>query len=130
MAHLPRTIEIDFAECSPKMERVYVTYRSFAYEVSGKKDDTCVLRFGGRVENPNSEEKLTTSCYVPLTLGKKEFLVKDLGLDFTPIQEYCNPVPKPPEVSNRNGVIISAVSIALTLVIIAVSKWTKRKVTS
>ncbi len=85
-----RTVSIDFLECAPAKERVYITYGSFAYEVVGKNSQgDCVVRYGGEVENPNLGEELATYCQIPESVGKMSFVVKDLGPDFSVISEYC-----------------------------------------
>ena len=88
-----RTISIDFGVCQPKNERVFITYGSFAYEITGGQGDVCNFRYGGEVENPNWGEDLTTKCQVPKSVGTRRFEVKDLGVNFSPISAYCSEPP-------------------------------------
>lgn len=85
-----RTLELNFLTCEPKQERVYVSLGSSAYQVQGKTGDFCVLRYGGEVENPNWDGKLTTECQIPTSVGLRQFPVKELGVDFSSIRQYCN----------------------------------------
>ena len=83
------SLAVDFANCSACSETVYVGFGSTAYEVLGKKDSYCAIRYGGEVENPNWNGKLDTTCKVPTGFGTGVFKVTNYGVDFSAISDYC-----------------------------------------
>ena len=126
MADHARTLTIDFSQCAQKTERIYVTFGSTAYQVAGAESDKCVIKFGGEVENPNFNPELTNTCKVPLSVGKQDFVIKDLGIDFSPIEKYCR--PEAPVVSELtiNKTAIIGISVGLTILVIIISTWFRK----
>ncbi len=122
-----RTVQIDFSECTPHKERVYLTYGSKAYEIIGKDGDICILKYGGHVENPSLNDSLTTVCRVPLSEGSHDFIASDLEIQFTPIIKYC----KPPEIKPKDyrpmEITISIVAIAAAVFLVIVVRWFERR---
>jgi len=58
--------------------------------VEGIKGSVCRIYYGGEVENPNWDGKLTSVCEVPTTKGKMTFPKGGFGVDLSSIGEYCS----------------------------------------
>jgi hypothetical protein len=84
-------VEIDFEACEPKQERMYVPFGSTMYEIVGMTEKGCHLRYGGEVENRTWDGALDHSCYVPPTLGLRQFRKTGTHVDFSVLDAYCSP---------------------------------------
>lgn len=82
-------VSIDFSKCTPDVSRFYVAFGSTTVEITGKDSNDCLLNYGGEVENPEWDGKLTTSCKVPMSLGVQKFKKGQNGVDLSAIQKYC-----------------------------------------
>ena len=82
-------VEIDFAACEPKQERVYVAFGSTTYEIVGPSRQGCVMLYGGEVENRTWDGFLDRICVVPSTVGRPAFPRTAEGLDLSGIEQYC-----------------------------------------
>jgi hypothetical protein len=82
-------VEIDFSECEPTRKVIYVVFGSTIYEIKGIEGNNCVMDYGGEIENPNWDGRLTKRCSVPLSLGKQIFIKTTDGVDFSSISEFC-----------------------------------------
>jgi len=83
-------VSIDFEKCEPDTTKIYVAFGSTTIEVERKREDYCILNYGGEIENPEWDGKLTTSCKVPLELKNQVFKKSNYGVDFSSIQQYCS----------------------------------------
>ncbi len=86
------TVIIDFSLCKPEKKRFDVAFGSTTIQILGISDTVCRLQYGGEVENPNWDGKLDTTCEVPLGQGVLTFKTTNGGVDFSPIERYCNTV--------------------------------------
>lgn len=82
-------VSIDFSKCTPDVRRFYVAFGSTTVEITGEDSNYCLLNYGGEVENPEWNGKLTTSCKVPMSLGLQKFKEGQNGVDLSAIQKYC-----------------------------------------
>jgi len=82
-------LEIDFSVCKPDRKRIGVSFGSTTYEIVSKEGDKCIMNYGGEVENPNWDGKLTTKCLVPISFGKQIFFKTHYGVDFSPLKDFC-----------------------------------------
>ncbi len=83
-------VAIKFERCSRQRHTVYVGFGSTTIEVAGKDGQNCNLNYGGEIENPNWDGKLTTHCQVPINLGTLTFDTSNYGVDFSAIEKYCS----------------------------------------
>ncbi|GEM_PF-2915188 len=88
-------VEIDFATCEPKEERVYVPLGSTTYQIIGPTDQGCLLRYGGEVENPSWDGFLDKTCVIPTALGLQAFHKTDTSVDLSALDAYCTVTPRP-----------------------------------
>ncbi|MBI4004435.1 MAG: hypothetical protein HY353_05375, partial [Candidatus Omnitrophica bacterium] len=88
-------VEIDFAACEPKQERVYVAFGSTTYQIVGPSRQGCVMLYGGEVENRTWDGFLNKTCVVPTSPGRLAFPKTKTGVDFSAIEEYCTETPRP-----------------------------------
>src|SRR5258705_12811806 len=63
------SVAIDFKQCKPHRERVYVDFGSTTYEIVGPRAGVCVMRYGGEIENPKWDGSLPITCKIPRKLG-------------------------------------------------------------
>lgn len=89
-------VEIDFAACEPKEERVYVPFGSTTYQIVGPTDEGCLMRYGGEVENPSWDGFLDKTCVIPTTLGRQAFPKTSTSVDFSSLDPYCTAQIVPP----------------------------------
>jgi|GEM_PF-6105308 len=82
-------VRIDFARCDKTQETFFVAFGSTVISVEGIEGDSCVLRYGEEVENPEWDFTLDTVCRVPRSLGIKTFYKGDQGVDMSSIAPYC-----------------------------------------
>ena len=82
-------VYIDFSRCEKDNDRFFVAFGSTVISIEGLERNSCVLRYGGEVENPNWDGKLATLCRVPLTEGLGSFTETDYGVDMSSIDKYC-----------------------------------------
>lgn len=81
---------IDFAKCTPDVRRYDVNFGSTTIEIKGKSKSLCSMNYGGEVEDPRWDGKLSFACRVPTSLGQKEFTKNSEGIDLSPLQQYCH----------------------------------------
>lgn len=86
-------VVIDFEACLPERRRIDVTYGSTTFEIVGKTEGGCLMRYGGEVENPNWDGSLNRTCMIPFRLGRQRFKKSAVGVDFSSIELYCSPRP-------------------------------------
>ena len=84
------TIVIDFNTCQPTKARVWVDFGSTTYQIVGRTNDVCTMKYGNEIENPNWDGVLRNICRVPISLGKMDFTKTARGLDFSSIQKFCS----------------------------------------
>lgn len=88
-------VVIDFESCAPReRSTVYVDFGSTTYEIIGKSESGCVMKYGGEVENPRWDGFLDKTCTVPFKLGTQRFRRTQVGVDFSTLEEYCKPTPR------------------------------------
>lgn len=87
-------VEIDFAACEPKQERVYVAFGSTTYQIVGPSQHGCVMLYGGEVENRTWDGYLDTICVIPVKVGRRAFPKTAEGLDLSAIEPYCTDTPR------------------------------------
>jgi hypothetical protein len=87
-------VEIDFAACQPKQERVYVAFGSTTYQIIGPSRHGCVMLYGGEVENRTWSGFLDRICVVPSTVGRVAFPRTPEGVDLSVIETYCAETPR------------------------------------
>jgi hypothetical protein len=85
-------VVLDFGQCQPGRARIDVAFGSVTFELKGRSGQFCLLDYGGEVEDPRWDGKLTTTCRVPTSLGKRQFPSHDEGVDLRQIESYCRPV--------------------------------------
>lgn len=84
------TYTIDFSKCSACSQKVDVALGSTTLELDPLIDgNSCVLRYGGEVENPNWNGVLDRECRVPLSQGVVTLKSGNYGIDFSPISSFC-----------------------------------------
>ena len=81
---------IDFSKCKPDVRRFDVNFGSTTVEITGKENNICSLNYGGEVENPDWDGKLTSSCKIPASLGERHFRKGRYGVDLSAIRKYCS----------------------------------------
>jgi hypothetical protein len=87
-------IEIDFGACTPRRRSVAFPLGSTTIEVAGKAGGRCVMRYGTEIENPMWDGFLDQTCRVPLRAGRVRFMVRDAGVDFSPLKSHCVATPR------------------------------------
>jgi|SRR3989344_5326612 len=83
------TVTINFDVCSPQTHRIDAGFGSTTIEVIGKDGQMCSINYGGEVENPNWDGKLTNKCQVPTSLQTMTFDISNFGVDLSAIYKYC-----------------------------------------
>ena len=83
------TVNINFEQCTPDMEVVYVALGSTHIVIKGKEDNKCIMYYGGEVENPNYNGSMTKRCEIP-TDTYQQFPKEQIGVDFSEIDKYCS----------------------------------------
>lgn len=87
-------VEIDFEACVPRRLRVDVTSGSTTFEIVGKTEHGCLMKYGGEVENPDWDGYLDKTCIVPFKLGTQRFKKTSTKVDFSSLEPYCLPSPR------------------------------------
>lgn len=117
------TISIDFTTCTPTKDHVSVDFGSTKYEVKGKSGNFCHMDFGGEVENPNWDGKLTSFCKIPVSQGLMTFETTQYGIDFAKIAIYCIhanvDMSQPKEVSLAKQALAQKLGISETLILLS-----------
>jgi len=86
---------IDFEGCTPSGRiNVPVDLGSTTYEVIGKSQNGCEMKYGGEVENPRWDGFLDKSCVIPFSFGKRRFGQTQIGVDFSSLEPYCRKVSR------------------------------------
>lgn len=83
------TLALDFAHCEGQREIVQASLGSTIYELIGPEGEVCVLKYGGKIGNSESQEALRVTCRVPRSMAIQHFSVTDYGVDFSPLLEFC-----------------------------------------
>lgn len=86
---------IDFDLCVPERKGVAVDFGTTVYEVVGKTEKGCLMKYGGEVENPIWDGFLDKICIIPISLGKQKFSRTSDGLNFSSLMPYCQTVSRP-----------------------------------
>ena len=84
------SVFINFSSCTPDEKQIYAGFGSTTIAIDGKSGNTCTMRYGGEIENPNWNGELSYTCNVPQTLGKMSFPLNNYGVNFQTIQQYCS----------------------------------------
>lgn len=82
-------VKLNFELCQKMQQTVTVAFGSTTIQVTGKKGSNCQMNYGGEVENPKWDGKLTTSCLVPINQGIQIFPLTNYGVNFDTISQYC-----------------------------------------
>lgn len=84
------SVFINFSICTVDERQIYVGFGSTTIAVYGKNGNTCLMKYGGEIENPNWNGELPYTCNVPQTLGTISFPVNNYGVNFQTIDQYCS----------------------------------------
>ena len=83
------SVVINFSLCKPEKKHFDVAFGSTTIQILGITSKVCKLQYGGEVENPKWDGKLDTTCQVPINQGTLVFQIKNEGIDFSTIKQYC-----------------------------------------
>lgn len=87
---LEDAVQLNFELCQNTQQTIAVAFGSTTVRVVGKKGSTCEMHYGGQVENPNWDGKLTNTCLVPIDQGTQRFPLTAYGINFESISQYCS----------------------------------------
>ena len=82
------TVNINFEQCTPDNEVVYVGLGSTHIVIKGKENNKCIMYYGGEVENPRYNGSMSFRCEIP-TNTYQQFSKEAVGVDFSEIDKYC-----------------------------------------
>lgn len=87
-------VEIDFESCVTQRLRIDVTFGSTTFEIAGRTENGCLMKYGGEVENPNWDGFLDKTCIIPFNLGARRFKKTSTKVDFSSLEPYCSSSPR------------------------------------
>lgn len=82
-------VNINFKQCTPDMETVYVALGSTNIVIKGKENNKCIMYYGGEIENPRYDESTPYRCEIPTSTNQR-FPKTQVGVDFSEIDKYCS----------------------------------------
>lgn len=83
-------IWVNFKTCTPDSKRIELTYGFTSIKVLEKnKNEGCVIKIGGDINNLDAIAKANRLCYVPENAGLIAFPKNQDKVDFSSIASYC-----------------------------------------
>ena len=80
---------MDFSKCSKGSDAVYFGFGSTHFAFEGIKSNECVFYYGTEIENPMWDGALPFKCAVPTSLGQKNFIVSNYGIQMEELKDFC-----------------------------------------
>jgi hypothetical protein len=87
-------VEIDFESCVPRRSKIDVTFGSTTFEIVGRTENGCLMKYGGEVENPDWDGFLDKACIIPFKLGTQRFKKTSIEVNFSSLESYCTSNPR------------------------------------
>lgn len=81
-----KKVSINFEKCQKVKSGVSFGFGSTQIEVVGKKDNSCLIKFGTEIEMSSVS---WINCTVPISEGNIIFSVGNFGINITSIDKYC-----------------------------------------
>lgn len=83
-------IWVDFSSCTPDSKRFELNFGFSSIEVLEKnKNDDCVIKIGGDINNLDAIAKSKRLCYIPVSAGLISLPKNPDKVDFSSIGQFC-----------------------------------------